>query len=270
MELTQINDLPSEMIMRIFKLLTPLDLKMAVLVCKLWREIGEHPSLWTRYFVTVANRDDLEKMKIRRLQLVDHICAYTEQTCVLKDLFQTVVTLPRLRTISGLSSNNLSSVKPGLFARVVTRLEAVNLEYTKITAEQANALFVGISEDSTLKEVSIGNNNLSSVNPSVIATAVNRLHLADVRDTQLSSEQVTEVLRQCVEGKTKLKSLILAYNDVILVDRVLIRQAREKLGDGLMGIDSEEEVGDEDEEGDEDEDWNEEGMDQYEEEEPQV
>ena len=65
MEETQIQNLPEEMLMRIFRLLTPQDLKMFVLVCKLWREMGEHPSLWTWCMVTVASKGDVEMLSMR-------------------------------------------------------------------------------------------------------------------------------------------------------------------------------------------------------------
>ena len=54
-------------------------------------------------------------------------------------------------------------------------------------------------------------------------------------DTQLTSQQLTAILRQCVEGDTVLKRLELLSNSMEMdgVDGVLKRQAREKLGGGL-------------------------------------
>ena len=65
MEETQIQNLVPEMMMRIFRLMTPQDLKMVVRVCKLWREMGEHPSLWTWCMVTVASKGDVEMLSMR-------------------------------------------------------------------------------------------------------------------------------------------------------------------------------------------------------------
>ena len=70
---TQINVLPAEMLMRIFNLLPPQDMKMVVLVCNSWRKMGEDPSLWTSCRVTVANRGDLEKLNTRRMQQIQDI-----------------------------------------------------------------------------------------------------------------------------------------------------------------------------------------------------
>ena len=54
-------------------------------------------------------------------------------------------------------------------------------------------------------------------------------------DTQLTSQQLTNILRQFVEGDTVLKRLELLSNSMEMdgVDGVLKRQAREKLGGGL-------------------------------------
>ena len=45
-----INSLPTEVLFLIFSLLPPKSLRAVVLMCRRWREVGEHPSLWT--FVT--------------------------------------------------------------------------------------------------------------------------------------------------------------------------------------------------------------------------
>ena len=45
---TKINSLlPPEILEMILGLLSPADLRSAVLVCQLWREVGEAPGLWT-------------------------------------------------------------------------------------------------------------------------------------------------------------------------------------------------------------------------------
>ena len=174
MDQTQIKNLPAEMMMRIFRLLSPQDLKMVVLVSKLWRKMGEHPSLWTWCSVRVANRSDLGKLGIRRLQQIEsiHVRMRHWQTSDLEKLFQTLVKIPRLRNIYGLSFTNLSFVETGLMARVVSRLEVVEMRNTKITNEQAKNMFDKITEESPLQILDIAGNNLSQVQPAVLATGV--------------------------------------------------------------------------------------------------
>ena len=231
MERTQIKNLPAEMMMKIFRLMSPQVLKMVVLVCKLWREMGEHPSLWTWCKVTLTSGGDLEMLDIRRLQQIESIEIESDtETSEVEELFQTVATLPRLKNVE-LYDTNLSSVEPGLLARVVNRLEMIIMLDTDMTSQQADAVFAAIAEDSTVKILSIGCNNLSNVEPSVIAKAVNRVQKVYMRSIQLSSHQVTAILRQCVEGGSVLEELDFGYNDMTMtgVELGLIREASKKI-----------------------------------------
>ena len=70
---TNINSVPAEVLFLIFSLLPPKSLRAVVLMCRRWREVGEHPSLWT--FVTLmANHRDLVRLPLmlgsRRFQAV--------------------------------------------------------------------------------------------------------------------------------------------------------------------------------------------------------
>ena len=49
--------LPTEMLYMIFKLLSYRDLKIVMLVCRRWREIGETPRLWSSLPVIVNTRN---------------------------------------------------------------------------------------------------------------------------------------------------------------------------------------------------------------------
>ena len=49
--------LPAEMLQKILQLLPPRDFKMAVLVCKWWRDVGEDPVLWSWAMVTVTENN---------------------------------------------------------------------------------------------------------------------------------------------------------------------------------------------------------------------
>ena len=71
--LPAVQDLPVEIIFRILKLLTPKDLKMAVLVCKRWREVGEDPSLWKWCKITLNSKHDLGKLFVARLTQIQNI-----------------------------------------------------------------------------------------------------------------------------------------------------------------------------------------------------
>ena len=71
---------------------------------------------------------------------------------------------------------NLSSVDEELLARAVTILVEINLENTKLTQEQSEAVFAAIIErDPPLEKLNMRGNNLSLVEPSILGRAVNNL-----------------------------------------------------------------------------------------------
>ena len=126
-------------------------------------------------------------------------------------------------------------MQPELLARGVCRLEAIEMGSTDISREQAQAVFAAIARERTLTRLCIGFNNLSTVQPADMAIAVNRLEKVDMSNTQLATHQVNCILRQCVEGDTKLKMLWL-WCDNMDVDQDIFRRAVEKLGDGLKQL----------------------------------
>ena len=218
-------------------MLPPRDLKMVVLVCKCWREIGEDPSLWTRCMVTLASRGDLEKLDIRRLQQIQviNVRARCFQADELEEMFQTVVTnpplmprLPKLREISGLANANISNVEPRLLARVVCRLEEVDMRKTNITSEQVRTLFTILCHWSQLKSLNLSVNNLSTVDPAVLSTAVNRLEKLDLNMTKMTSEQV-QVLFTTMCQESQLKKLVISNNNLSTVEPEVLATAVNKL-----------------------------------------
>jgi len=71
--MAQFQNLPNEILFFIFKELSPLDLKSAVLVSRSWQAVGKDPQLWTWAVVRVDSRQDFEKFNIERLQLLQEV-----------------------------------------------------------------------------------------------------------------------------------------------------------------------------------------------------
>ena len=71
-----INTLPKELLLHIFRFLGHGDLKIVVLVCKLWRNIGEDPVLW-KHFKFVIGRNNISMidniLETNRLQCLEHL-----------------------------------------------------------------------------------------------------------------------------------------------------------------------------------------------------
>jgi len=127
----------------------------------------------------------------------------------LKALFTAMSQSTHMKKLS-VFSNYLSDVDPELTARVVTKLEDVY--FTNITNEQAEAIFTEISQNHIqLKKLNLRFINLSCVDPTVLAAAVNRLEEVDLRHTELTNEQIHSLLTSA-QKETKLKKLLLRGN----------------------------------------------------------
>jgi hypothetical protein len=118
-----ISLLPAEMLERIFRHLPPSSLKVVVLVCRRWREVGEAPGLWT-WVVLRVTRETLSSMPevldSRRLAAVRRICVEEAS----EELLEAVARHQGLRT-AYLPSTVLTLVKPNLLAKALSKIEEV-------------------------------------------------------------------------------------------------------------------------------------------------
>ena len=114
---------------------------------------------------------------------------------------------PGLRTLD-LSLTDLSSVEPELPARLAHKLEDLDMWNTELTTRQLEAVLKAATTSSTLRKLNLGNNNLSLVEPELLARAVNRLVDVDIRHTLLTKEQVEAILSHSLV-QTSLKTLVL-------------------------------------------------------------
>merc|ERR1719319_437600 len=122
----------------------------------------------------------------------------------------------------GLTDNNLSSVHPELLAQAVTQLEEVDLVNTDLTPQQVKAIFAALDTSCKMKILKIQNNNLSSVDPDVLARGVNKPETVDMCGTDLTEQQMTKILTRSLLI-TNLKKLDIEDNGE--VDDELCRQA---------------------------------------------
>ena len=76
-------------------------------------------------------------------------------------------------------------VHPVLLAKAVTKLDTLNVKYTKLTQQQAVAILTAVSEGSKLTKPDISWNNLSGVDPGLLAKAVTKLVTLNIKHTNL-------------------------------------------------------------------------------------
>ena len=137
----QINPLLlPEVLHQVLRLLSPQDLKAAVLVCCLWREVGEAPKLWT-WVVLRENRENqstmVELLERRRMKTVMKIVVET----VSEELLEVVVRHQGLKVMKLEDMDRQSKVDPSLLAKAVNRLEKFEMEFSLLTPRQGEAIF---------------------------------------------------------------------------------------------------------------------------------
>ena len=144
--------LPTEMLLYIFEMLSYKDLKIVMLVCRRWREIGEIQQLWSSLPVIVNRRNISVMLDILSTRRMLGLKKLRIETKLSDKLSQTIVRHPGLREfelsdrndeqtiisvlnvicsgggqgmILRLNNKNISGVDPELLARAVTKLETL-------------------------------------------------------------------------------------------------------------------------------------------------
>ena len=125
-----------------------------------------------------------------------------------------------------LSFSSLIHVNPELLSTLVTQTPEVTLRNTDLSKKQLNALLLKISQEQTkLKRLDLAENNLSSIEPSLLASALTRLTLAGLCFCQLSTSQLGVLLASISQDSSNLQHLSLADNYLAEMDPVLIGQS---------------------------------------------
>jgi len=186
-----INNLPNEILFGIFKLLSPQDLKTAVLTCKLWKDLGEDPSLWRWSVVKLVSSEDFPKLNIPRLQLLQEIkiahgeinrycCNLSVGVCHWRkngmlEIFKVILEIPTVTRISGFDMcEGLAAVEPKLLASVLNRLEELEMIY--LAPVQIEVLFTAMAKITSLKSMVFDDfRPFSMLEPGLFASAISNL-----------------------------------------------------------------------------------------------
>ena len=249
------DKLPVEMLLGIFELVSYKDLKNVVLVCRRWREIGETPRLWSSFPVIVKTRNMSVMSEILSSRRMKQLEKLRIESTLSEEVSQTIMDHPVLRKfelseenytqtiisvlnvicsrsvegtvldMSGMSSrNNLSGVDPGLMAKAVTNLETLDIRASRLTSHQAAAVFTGVIEGSKMTELNIDWNDLSEVDPGLLAKVVTKLQKFYIKDTKLTQQQAAAILTAVSEG-SRLTTLNISGNNLSGADPRLMAKA---------------------------------------------
>ena len=101
---------------------------------------------------------------------------------------------------------------PNLLARVVTGLEEVKWVIVELTVIQVEEILTAIcAEDCLVMKLDISYTNLSSVDTSLLAKAVNRLEEVVMSVTGLTASQVETVPRQSLVESSLRKLIVKTF-----------------------------------------------------------
>ena len=215
--------LPPKILERIFQFLDNETLKRAVLVCKRWREVGESPAFWSgvRLMVTRNNVSLMpEVLGLRRFQSLRFLTI----NCVSRPLVQAIVTHGKLQRLH-LYCCDLSSVEPDLLALMITGRETVRMAGNILTHQQMDTVLTAICEDTCcLTHLDIAATDLSHVNPTLLARAVNNVSSVGLQGTSLSCCQGTVILTHSLT-RTSLTRLCCDHTLVSSLSSELVQVA---------------------------------------------
>ena len=180
---------------KVFLLLAPRDLRNVLLVCGLWREVGEAPGLWAGLVLRVT-RENLAKMTqvlgCRRLGAVRKITV----RAVSEQLLEAVAGHEGLKVIDVagtlMGRADLRCVGAGLLARLVKGLEEVDISYTRRTRRQAHAIVLTLGNvDTKFKKIELTGTEkvLSLLEPNQIARAVTKVEHVVICDTGMNDNR---------------------------------------------------------------------------------
>ena len=137
-------------------------------------------------------------------------------TAVLRQILTT--TSGRLTSLTIGCNLSLAQVEPALLARAVTRLSQVNLSGCGLSCHQVEAVLeqiTGVGGSDRLEVLSLGNNDLSQVDSSLLGRALCRLNKAQIWSCKLNQHQLREIFRIIVRTEDRrLLHLDLEGNDV--------------------------------------------------------
>ena len=198
-ETVSVTALPQEMLMKIFSLLSRSDLYNVLLVCRKWRMVAESPWLWRRMEVVVGqikvtNMNLLNSTRLRSVRRVRLFSLYQPDEEEAEAVFTAILEHEGIRELN-ISQNQISKVNPDTLAKAVNSMEQVNLHNAKLTGGQVEAVFQEMSGTTRLHMLSMGHVNISTVPANTAATALNRLHIVKLCETNITTEQLDQTLR---------------------------------------------------------------------------
>ena len=151
-------------------------------------------------------------------------CDLSESQC--KALFKALSKKTNLKRLV-IETKHINQVDPKIFAEALNHLEEANI-YNRITDTQARVFFNIMAEKTSIQRFSIFNNNLSSIQPNIIAKGINHLEELVMVGCSLTREQALLIFNSLNE-QTTIKKLNLCHTDLSSINTELLTSIIKKL-----------------------------------------
>ena len=220
--------LPAELLCQVFQLLPISDLRSVMLVCKRWGEAGGMPSVWASVNIVVTRINLAAMPKVLgspRLMLV-------------KELGMSAISTKMIDALTGhsgiknvdMEDTCLSWIKPRLLVQALGNLEQVNLTGTQLSFDQVTDLCSSLLDGTIrLKSLSIAWNDLSLVEPTLLAKAVSKVEdEVDLRNSCLTTEQ-TEAIFGAIANGCQPRKVCMRHNDMSEADAEVLARGTHKV-----------------------------------------
>ena len=251
MDITVMENLPTEMLLYIFEMLSYRDLKIAMLVCRRWREIGEIQQLWGSLPVIVNKRNISVMPEILSTTRLLGLHKLRIETDLSEKVSQTIARHPGLREFElserndeqtiisvlnvicsregqgmnlRLKNKNVSGVDAELLASAVIKLETLEFSNTQLTQQQIVAILTAVSDGRKMTKLDISFNDMSGIDKKLLAKAVTKIKKLNITDTNLTQEQAEAILT-AVSEENVVSKLYIGFNNLSGVDPGLMAKA---------------------------------------------
>lgn len=231
-----INSLPQEILFSVFKFVSFADLRRIVLVCRHWREVGEDPVLWKRLKL-VVDKPEMPILRcilsIKRLACLEHLevngYGYSGDTAVIDADNAEVILKTKVSKLT-LKHCDVSKVTPEDLDKLINNLGSLVLWQTVLNKVQIGRIFKSVIRSERLKELDIGYSyiDLASIEPEILAAALNKVKKVNLGHTKLSPSQL-KTLFKYISSETMIKNLDIGYRDLGVVQTEILKSALKNL-----------------------------------------
>jgi hypothetical protein len=193
--LNQDSALPREILSTVFGFLSHHNLATALLVCRLWREVGEDPFLWSQFriFVKSAQRflemTGMSRMAFARKLEMNEKFSRTKHE--MKSIFNLVSANGCFKEMD-IKLVDGENVDANVLARCLNSLEKVKIG--KLSSSQANAVFTGILEETKLKHLDVLDSHLEAIPDKTFTRVVDKLESLKLICCRLTRRQARAVV----------------------------------------------------------------------------